>query len=56
MGAMNVQVMMEKMGGGGHHSMAAAQISNANYNKVKQNLLELIDKQIEQDSGERKAV
>lgn len=47
MGALNVQVIMEKMGGGGHHTMAAAQIPNATLDKVRQSLLEIIDKQIE---------
>lgn len=43
MGAMNVQVVMEKLGGGGHHTMAAAQIQNSNCDKVRQSLLEIID-------------
>ena len=47
MGALNVQVIMEKMGGGGHHTMAAAQIPNVALDKVRQSLLEIIDKQIE---------
>ncbi|MEG0692125.1 MAG: DHH family phosphoesterase, partial [Oscillospiraceae bacterium] len=47
MGALNVQVIMEKLGGGGHHTMAAAQIPNATLDKVRQSLLEIIDRQIE---------
>ncbi len=47
MGALNVQIIMEKMGGGGHHTMAAAQIPNATLDKVRQSLLEIIDLQIE---------
>lgn len=47
MGALNVQVIMEKMGGGGHHTMAAAQVPNAAMDKVRQTLLEIIDKQLE---------
>lgn len=43
MGAINVQVVMEKLGGGGHHTMAAAQISNSDCDKVRQALLEIID-------------
>lgn len=43
MGALNVQVIMEKLGGGGHHTMAGAQVSNSNSDKVRQMLLEIID-------------
>lgn len=43
MGAMNVQRIMERMGGGGHHTMAAAQIPNSTCDKVRQTLLEIID-------------
>lgn len=43
MGAMNVQRIMEKMGGGGHHTMAAAQVPNSTCDKVRQSLLEIID-------------
>lgn len=44
MGALNVQVIMERLGGGGHHTMAGAQLSNTVIDKVKQQLLEAIDK------------
>ena len=43
MGAINVQLIMEKMGGGGHHTMAGAQIRNVEMEKAKQMLLESID-------------
>lgn len=43
MGAINVQVIMEKLGGGGHHTMAGAQIKGLEIEKVKQMLLESID-------------
>lgn len=43
MGALNVQVIMEKLGGGGHHTMAGAQVANSNSEKVRQQLLEIID-------------
>ena len=42
-GAVNVQVIMEYMGGGGHQTMAAAQIKNNNIEKVTQELLRNID-------------
>lgn len=43
MGEMNVQVIMEKMGGGGHQTMAGTQIKGASYDKVRQTLLEILD-------------
>lgn len=43
MGALNVQVIMEKLGGGGHLTMAGAQIQGSSCDKVRQNLLEIID-------------
>ncbi len=45
-GAMNVQVIMEMLGGGGHQTMAATQLSCCDYNKIKQMLKEAIDKYI----------
>ena len=46
MGALNVQLVMETLGGGGHHTMAGAQVPNSTCDKVRQSLLEVIDKQI----------
>ena len=43
MGVLNVQVIMEKAGGGGHHTMAAAQIKNTTMDKAKQDLMRYID-------------
>ncbi len=43
MGVINVQIIMEMLGGGGHHTMAAAQIKGTEMEKVKQQLLEAID-------------
>jgi len=45
MGALNVQLVMEALGGGGHHTMAAAQIPGSTCDKVRQTLLEIIDQQ-----------
>lgn len=42
-GAMNVQVIMEELGGGGHQTMAGAQIPNAEMAGVKRLLLQAID-------------
>jgi len=43
MGALNVQVIMEKLGGGGHLTMAAAQVEGGSIDRVRQTLLETID-------------
>lgn len=44
MGDINVQVIMEKFGGGGHQTMAAAQVNDgSSLDEVKQKLTELID-------------
>ena len=51
MGAINVQVIMEMLGGGGHHTMAAAQIKGTEMEKVKQQLLEAIDKYFRDHQG-----
>ncbi|MFV0413561.1 MAG: DHH family phosphoesterase [Oscillospiraceae bacterium] len=42
MGELNVQVIMEKMGGGGHLTMAGAQIKNEPLTEVKQRIIEAI--------------
>ena len=44
LGAVNVQVIMESLGGGGHQTMAAAQLKGTEMEKAKQLLLEAIDK------------
>ncbi|MGN0612672.1 MAG: DHH family phosphoesterase, partial [Porcipelethomonas sp.] len=43
LGLMNVQVIMEKLGGGGHQTMAAAQLENISCGKAKELLLEAIN-------------
>ncbi len=43
MGLINVQVIMEKMGGGGHQTMAATQLKGVEMEKAKQLLFESID-------------
>lgn len=42
-GKLNVQIIMEKLGGGGHQNMAAAQLKNITINQAKNQLLEAID-------------
>lgn len=43
LGAVNAQIIMENLGGGGHQTMAACQIPNTNLEKARQMLLEAID-------------
>ena len=43
LGAVNVQVIMEKLGGGGHQTMAACQLENTNMEQGRQHLLDAID-------------
>ena len=49
MGSINVQIIMEKLGGGGHHTMAAVQFKNIEIEKVRQMLLESIDQYFEEN-------
>ena len=44
MGSINVQIIMEYMGGGGHFTMAGAQIKNSSIEVVKKQLIESIDR------------
>ena len=43
MGEVNVQVIMERLGGGGHLTMAGAQLTGVNIESARQSLLEAID-------------
>ncbi len=51
MGALNVQIIMEKLGGGGHHTMAGAQIEGINMEDARQKLLEAIDSYYDEKNG-----
>lgn len=44
LGAVNVQVIMEELGGGGHHTMSAAQLRDCDTDTVEKMLLEAISK------------
>ena len=44
----NVQVLMEKLGGGGHMNMAGAQFDHTNVGEVIYNIKVQIDKMIEE--------
>mgnify|MGYP002517771191 CR=1 FL=1 len=41
-GKINVQLVMEKLGGGGHQNMAAAQLSDCSIAQAKEKLIEII--------------
>ncbi len=43
LGEMNVQIIMEKLGGGGHQTMAATQLENTSVEKAKQMLTEAVN-------------
>ncbi len=43
LGAINVQVIMEKLGGGGHQTMAAAQLENSSFDDANKALIKAID-------------
>lgn len=45
-GAINVQIIMEKMGGGGHQTMAAVQLHDTSVGEAKKQLMEAIDEYI----------
>jgi len=47
LGEMNVQLVMESIGGGGHHTMAGAQFYGADINKARAQLINSIDKYFE---------
>ncbi|PEJ58670.1 MULTISPECIES: DHH family phosphoesterase [unclassified Bacillus (in: firmicutes)] len=47
LGNINVQLIMEELGGGGHLTNAAAQIESSSVKEVEQSLLEIIDQYIE---------
>ncbi len=46
LGAMNVQIIMEKLGGGGHQTMAAAQFKDISVHEAKAKLINAIDEHI----------
>lgn len=49
MGKINVQIIMEKLGGGGHLSNAATQIKGVTIEEAKQKLLKAIDEYEEEN-------
>ena len=51
LGAVNVQLIMEHIGGGGHHTMAGAQFQNAGIDEATDKLIKSIDKFFELNGG-----
>ena len=47
-GSVNVQIIMEELGGGGHQTVAGVQLQNADADKVKQQIIELTKKQLDE--------
>ena len=43
----NVQVMMEKLGGGGHRSIAGAQLSGVSIEEAKRRVKDVIDEMLQ---------
>ena len=43
LGAVNVQVVMEKLGGGGHQTMAGAQLKDTTVTAVRERLIEILN-------------
>ncbi len=46
-GKINVQIIMERLGGGGHQTMAATQIKESTIESVRQKLMEVIDETVD---------
>ncbi|MBR6711367.1 MAG: DHH family phosphoesterase, partial [Selenomonadaceae bacterium] len=47
-GDLNVQVIMEQFGGGGHQNVAGAQVKNGNLMEIKEKLIEVSRNYIEE--------
>ena len=52
MGDVNVQVIMEQLGGGGHLTMAGAQLRDASLKETKQRLMDIIHEYHENQRAE----
>jgi len=48
-GSVNVHRIMEKMGGGGHFTVAAAQLKDVNIEGARSRLLEILKEEQEED-------
>ncbi len=47
-GQVNVQLIMEELGGGGHQTVAGVKIKNSDLEQVKKQIIQLVKKQIEE--------
>ena len=47
LGDVNVQILMEALGGGGHLTMAGAQLENCNMREARQKLISVLNEQLE---------
>ena len=54
MGDMNVQIVMETLGGGGHLTMAGAQLSDCTLEAARQRLFDAIDDYISKNGKVQK--
>ena len=54
LGEVNVQVIMEAMGGGGHHTMAATQISNMSSEDVREKLINILKSSLSEQKLNKK--
>lgn len=52
----NVQIIMEQLGGGGHFSAAACQISDSNLSDVENNLIEILKLQYDSEGEKMKVI
>ena len=53
LGDINVQVIMEKLGGGGHMTIAAAQLAGVNTEYAVKELKAAIDEYMDEDGGNK---
>lgn len=51
-GDINVHVLMEQLGGGGHQTVAGAQIKHAGMDEVRKQVIEIISNYIEESEGD----
>jgi c-di-AMP phosphodiesterase-like protein len=52
-GRVNVQLIMEELGGGGHQTVAGVKIKKAQVDELKAQIIELVKKQMEEsEAGE----
>ena len=47
-GSVNVQIIMEELGGGGHQTVAGVQLQNADADEVKRQIIALTKKQFDE--------